>query len=76
MPLLGLSEQPRYMTKEQHEHLQQSTPSSFIGHDPVLRLRLEGVRCLLQPVTAWPGDRADQEAVRGVLFVTERWVRC
>lgn len=50
------------MTEEQHGQLQESTPSSFEGHAPILRLALDQVRCTLQPSTAWP-DFTDESTV-------------
>lgn len=75
------------MTAEVHARLQEATPASFAGHAPVLRLKLEGVRCTIQPETALQvgessgtsqlqnqnGDNgvAHTNAQQGTLWVTE-----
>lgn len=69
------------MSAEDYAVLQQSTPASFEGHPPVLRLKLEGVRCTIEPTSALPGEARQTESngsvhgplasEEGVLWVTE-----
>lgn len=49
-----LTSEPVFMTAEEHARLQEATPSSFQGHAPVLRLKLDGIYCYIQPKEALP----------------------
>jgi hypothetical protein len=84
MVLQELTSEPVFMTIEEHALLQEATPTSFEGHAPVLRLKLEGVYCHVQPETAFPADEASgsnrplessnghSNIQQGTLWVTER----
>lgn len=52
MRLQELTSEPVFMTAEEHARLQEATPLTFQGHAPVLRLKLDGVRCCIQPEEA------------------------
>jgi hypothetical protein len=84
MPFQELSSEPEYMSSEQHAQLQEATPSSFIGHAPVLRLKLEGVQCSILPESSLQigessgsshlsnGNGSHAASHKGTLWVTEQ----
>jgi hypothetical protein len=82
MPLKELLAEPSFMTIEEQAQLQEVTPSTFQGHPPVLRLKLQGVRCYTQPEEALQfgessrsaqNGNASQSAVQqGSLWITEK----
>lgn len=82
MPLQELLTEPPFMTIEEYARLQEATPSSFQGHASVLRLKLQGVRCCIQPEEAIRigessrsahNDNAGSSSFQeGALWVTER----
>ena len=63
MPLKFISEKPVFITEEEYS---ESTPSTFSQLPPILRLRLDNVRCHFQPSTAFPhSDEANEGSVNG-----------
>lgn len=81
MPLVEIDHEPSCMTIEEQTRLQEATPSSFEGHAPVLRLKLDRVRCCIYPEplfqvgessrSAHNGNDAPSMVSQGTLWVTD-----